>query len=154
MSSSVILIREFISSFEIDTIRPNLRIMNPFLLMLYSIAFESGSVKNVLPFDLDETSFNLDILKSISFGVSSFMSIDTLNKIVALPFPITQYMVNNYNKSSTISLDTYNRRKQLKRRELRSHGGGFDNVLELSLIHISEPTRQAEISYAVFCLKK
>ena len=27
-------------------------------------------------------------------------------------------------------------------------------VLLLSLIHISEPTRQAEISYAVFCLKK
>src|SRR5678809_1741135 len=26
--------------------------------------------------------------------------------------------------------------------------------LHLSLIHISEPTRQAEISYAVFCLKK
>ena len=29
---------------------------------------------------------------------------------------------------------------------------GTDPVL--SLIHISEPTRQAEISYAVFCLKK
>src|SRR5678809_261976 len=28
------------------------------------------------------------------------------------------------------------------------------NILQLSLIHISEPTRQAEISYAVFCLKK
>ena len=27
-------------------------------------------------------------------------------------------------------------------------------LLKLSLIHISEPTRQAEISYAVFCLKK
>ena len=27
-------------------------------------------------------------------------------------------------------------------------------ALQLSLIHISEPTRQAEISYAVFCLKK
>src|SRR5665213_3856734 len=27
-------------------------------------------------------------------------------------------------------------------------------VHNLSLIHISEPTRQAEISYAVFCLKK
>ena len=27
-------------------------------------------------------------------------------------------------------------------------------VPDLSLIHISEPTRQAEISYAVFCLKK
>ena len=28
------------------------------------------------------------------------------------------------------------------------------NDLELSLIHISEPTRQEAISYAVFCLKK
>src|SRR5678810_1318330 len=28
------------------------------------------------------------------------------------------------------------------------------DVPSLSLIHISEPTRQAEISYAVFCLKK
>ena len=28
------------------------------------------------------------------------------------------------------------------------------NYTRLSLIHISEPTRQAEISYAVFCLKK
>src|SRR5665213_4294042 len=27
-----------------------------------------------------------------------------------------------------------------------------DTVIGLSLIHISEPTRQAEISYAVFCL--
>src|SRR5665213_4312252 len=29
-----------------------------------------------------------------------------------------------------------------------------DEDIHLSLIHISEPTRQAEISYAVFCLKK
>ena len=29
-----------------------------------------------------------------------------------------------------------------------------DDGYVLSLIHISEPTRQAEISYAVFCLKK
>ncbi|WP_460379397.1 hypothetical protein [Staphylococcus aureus] len=27
-------------------------------------------------------------------------------------------------------------------------------ALNLSLIHISEPTRHAQISYAVFCLKK
>ena len=35
-------------------------------------------------------------------------------------------------------------------------GDGIDVKLHkhLSLIHISEPTRQAEISYAVFCLKK
>src|SRR5450756_2736594 len=29
-----------------------------------------------------------------------------------------------------------------------------DAVMELSLIHISEPTRLGMISYAVFCLKK
>eukprot|EP01017_Pseudomicrothorax_dubius_P006433 TRINITY_DN1182_c0_g1_i4.p1 TRINITY_DN1182_c0_g1~~TRINITY_DN1182_c0_g1_i4.p1 ORF type:complete len:291 (-),score=67.11 TRINITY_DN1182_c0_g1_i4:58-930(-) len=34
----------------------------------------------------------------------------------------------------------------------RAKGEGA--VQKLSLIHISEPTRQAEISYAVFCLKK
>src|SRR5674476_1262439 len=32
--------------------------------------------------------------------------------------------------------------------------GTAGSVKNLSLIHISEPTRQAEISYAVFCLKK
>src|SRR5678810_1358025 len=31
---------------------------------------------------------------------------------------------------------------------------GPGRIHHLSLIHISEPTRQAEISYAVFCLKK
>ena len=31
---------------------------------------------------------------------------------------------------------------------------GVLSPTSLSLIHISEPTRQAEISYAVFCLKK
>src|SRR5678810_316816 len=36
--------------------------------------------------------------------------------------------------------------------EYLSLGAGTD--FDLSLIHISEPTRQAEISYAVFCLKK
>ena len=30
----------------------------------------------------------------------------------------------------------------------------IEDITPLSLIHISEPTRQAEISYAVFCLKK
>ena len=39
-------------------------------------------------------------------------------------------------------------RKKIKAHEKRPM------VPYLSLIHISEPTRQAEISYAVFCLKK
>ena len=33
-------------------------------------------------------------------------------------------------------------------------GGKMQGVLQLSLIHISEPTRRTPISYAVFCLKK
>ena len=34
-------------------------------------------------------------------------------------------------------------------------GGDSDDLIqELSLIHISEPTRRTPISYAVFCLKK
>src|SRR5678809_766345 len=42
---------------------------------------------------------------------------------------------------------------------IRYHNGTyyvstFAQTSGLSLIHISEPTRQAEISYAVFCLKK
>src|SRR5665647_3890093 len=32
--------------------------------------------------------------------------------------------------------------------------GTVNEVLNLSLIHISEPTRRTPISYAVFCLKK
>src|SRR5450756_1725661 len=37
-----------------------------------------------------------------------------------------------------------------------SSGGPFNNyaIVQLSLIHISEPTRLGMISYAVFCLKK
>ena len=49
----------------------------------------------------------------------------------------------------TTGIKIYLKRVQQDQRipfELTSH--------HLSLIHISEPTRQAEISYAVFCLKK
>ena len=37
--------------------------------------------------------------------------------------------------------------------DIRRLKDGYD-VLDLSLIHISEPTRLGMISYAVFCLKK
>src|SRR5665648_1154726 len=38
--------------------------------------------------------------------------------------------------------------------EERQHVGELQQLLSLSLIHISEPTRLGMISYAVFCLKK
>ena len=40
------------------------------------------------------------------------------------------------------------------RTELKGGMGKYGRLLGLSLIHISEPTRQEAISYAVFCLKK
>ena len=38
--------------------------------------------------------------------------------------------------------------------QMKAAGQSMVLGVQLSLIHISEPTRQAEISYAVFCLKK
>ena len=45
------------------------------------------------------------------------------------------------------------RRNNVSERTIYRYKAYYDE-LKLSLIHISEPTRQAEISYAVFCLKK
>src|SRR5450756_3233246 len=44
--------------------------------------------------------------------------------------------------------------RELARREQPAVGDAGAGVLQLSLIHISEPTRLGMISYAVFCLKK
>src|SRR5665648_465060 len=38
--------------------------------------------------------------------------------------------------------------------DVTTTGGSVREVIDLSLIHISEPTRLGMISYAVFCLKK
>ena len=61
-------------------------------------------------------------------------------------------------------MDDFSRRMQQQGLSMEQYfqftGQSMDKMMEdmkpqaLSLIHISEPTRQAEISYAVFCLKK
>src|SRR5664279_2060883 len=55
--------------------------------------------------------------------------------------------------SSRVSVELYD-----STRSERGEGGlvmsGSDERSDLSLIHISEPTRRTPISYAVFCLKK
>src|SRR5680860_1514401 len=43
---------------------------------------------------------------------------------------------------------------EIVEREGDGLGVAFRGIYELSLIHISEPTRRTPISYAVFCLKK
>ena len=63
------------------------------------------------------------------------------------PYKITCYVLIGFN--STIEQDLF------RLNVLRELGiTPFVIPFRLSLIHISEPTRQAEISYAVFCLKK
>src|SRR5665213_4185247 len=58
--------------------------------------------------------------------------------------------------SSPFSLEAVNLLEKVGVVAYKVPSGEVSNLplLELSLIHISEPTRQAEISYAVFCLKK
>jgi hypothetical protein len=48
------------------------------------------------------------MIKAFNIPIITAIPIDTLNKIVALPFPILQYMMDSYNKLNTISLDKYN----------------------------------------------
>ena len=66
--------------------------------------------------------------------------------------------VNIKNKRATFDyelIDTYTAGIVLTGTEIKSIRLGKASLVDtLSLIHISEPTRQAEISYAVFCLKK
>jgi hypothetical protein len=40
------------------------------------------------------------MIKAFNIPIITAIPIDTLNKIVVLPFPIIHYMINNYNKSS------------------------------------------------------
>eukprot|EP00658_Telonema_sp_P-2_P066995 TRINITY_DN55955_c0_g1_i1.p1 TRINITY_DN55955_c0_g1~~TRINITY_DN55955_c0_g1_i1.p1 ORF type:complete len:123 (+),score=26.83 TRINITY_DN55955_c0_g1_i1:180-548(+) len=85
-------------------------------------------------------------------------------------FPVVQYVRNSQVHTGTLTplmcmIDTsvYSRNRVF--RCLGSSKLGKSNILvamertsspylELSLIHISEPTRLLSISYAVFCLKK
>src|SRR5678809_1697515 len=57
---------------------------------------------------------------------------------------------------SSAASDVYKRQPVVSCNDLRHviKGANDPATQRLSLIHISEPTRQAEISYAVFCLKK
>src|SRR5678809_1746533 len=55
---------------------------------------------------------------------------------------------------SSAASDVYKRQGPEMNWSRRIHLNSRKKSKHLSLIHISEPTRQAEISYAVFCLKK
>ena len=82
---------------------------------------------------------------------------DELREIVD---EVRRYMVEQGDNVSENELKLYLAIKNVCNRLRRGEQDARDSAYTfgsrycLSLIHISEPTRQAEISYAVFCLKK
>ena len=73
-----------------------------------------------------------------------------LGVIYLLCFPVWLWADNKVNTYHFKSISTSVNFPTNEVRKLFQDSQGYI----LSLIHISEPTRQAEISYAVFCLKK
>src|SRR5680860_479224 len=64
-------------------------------------------------------------------------------------------IVNNFLRSKfTMSINVCRIIKLQRNPGIRYFGRKFFGLCNLSLIHISEPTRRTPISYAVFCLKK
>src|SRR5678810_244355 len=82
-----------------------------------------------------------------------------------LPGPEHHFLINPYGMtfdeitaSSLVKIDLESNKVIDRPYEINPAGFTIHSAIhaarDLSLIHISEPTRQAEISYAVFCLKK
>ena len=93
------------------------------------------------------------------FLVSALDTINVTFKCYHSASQITRLFLNIFVfENCNINCERKARRKARPPHALRGHTAcsGSQTVppLRLSLIHISEPTRQAEISYAVFCLKK
>src|SRR5665648_598625 len=82
-------------------------------------------------------------------GNKKNIAFDTINLLK--PFEIKnfldQYVIGQEMAKKIISVAVYNHYKRLMQKP-------DDEDIEISLIHISEPTRLGMISYAVFCLKK
>ena len=109
-------------------------------------------------------TFSLQIKAEIN--QSTIFVLGSLDKETKQLFKETIYdQIHNY--AQTISLETqsniyvfpYQNQNQWQVVSLHVQGNEnhsylLDLSLELSLIHISEPTRHLRISYAVFCLKK
>src|SRR5674476_747174 len=130
---------------------PALRVNGPYLAMV-TLAF--GTIIQIL---INEMTFltngpmGLSIRKPIFFG-HQITGADYYY-IVLLALVLTLFVVQRILKS-----DLGRAFEALHDSPIASDCMGVSvygyKVYALSLIHISEPTRQAEISYAVFCLKK
>ena len=95
---------------------------------------------------IEEVGFAIDILKTLGLRKSAI-------DIVSCP-TCGRTRID----LEKLAIQVENRLKPLEKELEKNKKDGIKIAVMgcavLSLIHISEPTRQAEISYAVFCLKK
>src|SRR5678815_3662549 len=100
--------------------------------------------------------YQLRTLKArLSFALSGFDK-DVLERFYSLtPDQLTR-LFNIYSASYGDGPAAYARKTYSgwKHGTVRPSAQTINRLLDLSLIHISEPTRLLSISYAVFCLKK
>src|SRR5674476_1587158 len=81
--------------------------------------------------------------ESVTWNVSSVGGVIPVG--VPLTIPVAEFNVKPVGSVAEVNCQTYG---------VVPPFAVSENVQSLSLIHISEPTRQAETSYAVFCLTK
>ena len=96
------------------------------------------------------------------FIVQIFIYVNTIIQIVVIIFEAIYLLLNRLSFRWSMHLDYFwltreieeTKTKIEKKLQIGKKIDAEQKILDLSLIHISEPTRRTPISYAVFCLKK
>ena len=120
------------------------------------IEFIVDSAKEQMQGTID---FLIKELRSIRAGKASpSMLANIMVDYYGSQTPLGQVANVNTPDARTISIQPWEKQMltEIEKAIMKANIGfnPMNNGENLSLIHISEPTRQAEISYAVFCLKK
>ena len=129
----------------------NLILLNFFLITVFLLTScnSSNSIRLKGSSDSKKDDFsNVEIVKKIEGA--SIVHIDQKQRIVT----IRSNKVLNKGYYITISSLSEKESSVLKLYDASYESLFIADILELSLIHISEPTRPFHISYDVFCLKK
>ena len=127
---------------------------------IYNNKPEERAARMVLTIDIGNTNIVLGGYENGALGfctrISTDKSLEADQYALELSGILNLYKVAGENIEGAIISSVVPQITDTVARALRMFAGVEPLKLtqELSLIHISEPTRQAEISYAVFCLKK
>ena len=103
---------------------------------------------------LDTQHLRCMLMPSQNLSIGKVTDAD-LQKFMTLEYYRKYYQEENARISSLLQIESLSHERpnppDIKTRRVYEE---HESVYELSLIHISEPTRPRLISYAVFCLKK